>query len=146
MGGVEATPLWSLGLPTPMLPLLLSWTTTGVSQVIVAPHPLHSSLPSDFFGRGHGTIALQKKQRILGKEGTKKAMTSPPSNALVHAPCHREALKTPKLTRRMQLQPWTISCYQKARFMSTSPTDPDLFLSFFTEIPTITKLIFATLQ
>ena len=145
MGGVEATPLWSLGLPTPMLPLLLSWTT-GVSQVIVAPHPLRSSLPSDIFGRGHGTIALQKKQRILGKEGTKKAMTSPPSNALVHAPCHREALKTPKLTRRMQLQPWTISCYQKARFMSTSPTDPDLFLSFFTEIPTITKLIFAPLQ
>ena len=92
------------------------------------------------------SIALQKKQRILGKEGTKKAMTSPPSNALVHASCHREALKTPKLTRRMQLQPWTMSCYQKARFMSTSPTDPDLFLSFFTEIPTITKLIFATLQ
>lgn len=73
MGGVEATPLWSLGLPTPMLPLLLSWTTTGVSQVIAAPYPLRSPFPSDIFGRGHGTTALQKKQRILGKEEAKKS-------------------------------------------------------------------------
>lgn len=145
MGGVETTPLWSRSLPTPMLPLLLSWTTTGVSRVIVAPHHLRSPFPSGIFERGHGTTALQKKQRILGKEGTKKAMTSP-SNALVHAPSHREELKTPKLTRRMQLQPWTMSCSQKARFMSTSPTDPDLFLPFFTELPTVTKLIFATWQ
>ena len=68
-----------------------------------------------FLGGGDGTRALQKKQRNLGKEGASETMTPPPYDPLVCALCHAEALQTPRLTRRIQLQTWTTGCCQKGQ-------------------------------
>lgn len=70
MAGIQATPLQALGLSQPCASSATELDDDWYLPSHYCTPPFCSPLPSGFFG-GFGTTALQKKQRILGKKGSK---------------------------------------------------------------------------
>lgn len=145
MAGIQATPPQALGLSQPQ-----ASTATELDDDWQPPKSLwHPSFLLtfaiwDFGSGGNGTIAPQKKQRSPGKEGAIETIT-PLSDPLVCALCHRGALKTTRLTRRIQQESQTTGCCKRCQthILAAHWFCP---LPFFTELPTVTNPLFRTLQ